>query len=325
MNIDEWNIEVVKKDTSAKVTGTIPQKEIEVNFDGYLQNAKKTVEISGFRVGKAPNDKVIEHLGGELQVISRVAESIIKQTYIDILRKEKLDVIGEPRVVFKKMAKGIDIPFEIEMIIIPNFDLPDYKAISRQQIPEDPPKVEQKEVDDFVAQLKKDENTKKEDLEKHAEEAIMKGKTEMAKQRRRVRIAKAIVGAVSLEVPEILINSKLEIMISRIKEDTEKMGMQFADYLKKENTTEEELREKWKGEAKERIIMELIIEKIAMKENIKPDEKEIEKHLEKVQKHYKDADEKHLRPYIEAVLRNEKVFNFLEELIPTTIKVDKDA
>ncbi|MDD9868133.1 MAG: trigger factor [Candidatus Campbellbacteria bacterium] len=319
MDTSEWNIEVVRKDTSAKVSGTIPQKEIESNFDGFLQNAKKTVEISGFRVGKAPDDKVVEHFGGEMQVISRVAESIIKKTYIDILKKEKLDVIGEPRVVFKKMAKGIDIPFEIEMIIIPNFELPDYKAISRQQIPEDPPKVEKKEIEDFVSQLKKDDQTNEEDLRKHAEEAIMKGKTEMAKQRRRVRIAKAIVGAVSLEVPEILINSKLEIMISRIKEDTEKMGMTFEDYLKKENITKEELREKWKGEAKERIIMELIIEKIARKENIKPDEKEIEEHLAKVKKHYKDADEKQLRPYIEAVLRNEKVFNFLEELIPTTI------
>jgi trigger factor len=114
------------------------------------------------------------------------------------------------------------------------------------------------------------------------------------------------------EMPEILIESELDKMIYRLEADITNMGLKFEDYLTQIKKTIEDLRKEWRNEAEKRAKLQIVIHTISQKENIKPTEEEIAVETEKVMTIYKDADRARARAYVENMLQNEKVFQFLE-------------
>jgi len=90
--------------------------------------------------------------------------------------------------------------------------------------------------------------------------------------------------------------------------------MNFDDYLKQINKTEDDLKKEWRGDAEKRVKTDLILPKIAKEEDIKPDEERVEKELEHLKEHHKDINDDHARVYITHALTNEKVFDFLSNI-----------
>ena len=58
--------------------------------------------------------------------------------------------------------------------------------------------------------------------------------------------------------------------------------------------------------------MQLVLNQIAIEEKIKPEEDQVKKEVEHLLEHYKDAPEERIKIYVETMLTNEKVFEFLE-------------
>ena len=58
--------------------------------------------------------------------------------------------------------------------------------------------------------------------------------------------------------------------------------------------------------------MQLVITKIALEEKIEPEKAVVDAEVEKLLKVYKDATEDRTRAYVEMMLTNEKVFEWLE-------------
>ena len=50
-----------------------------------------------------------------------------------------------------------------------------------------------------------------------------------------------------------------------------------------------------------------------MEEKIKPEEDQVQKEIEHILSHHKDAPEERVRIFVETMLTNEKVFDFLEK------------
>jgi trigger factor len=88
--------------------------------------------------------------------------------------------------------------------------------------------------------------------------------------------------------------------------------LKFEDYLVQISKTEEDLRKEWRADAEKRAKLQVVIHTISEKEKLKPSEEEIEKEVGNIMAMYKDADPVRARAYIENMLENEKVFNFLE-------------
>lgn len=86
------------------------------------------------------------------------------------------------------------------------------------------------------------------------------------------------------------------------------------DYLKHVKKTKESLREEWRKDAERRAILELTLNKIAQVENITVPKENIDTEVKKLMDMYKDADPLQAELYVENILRNEKVFSFLEGL-----------
>ena len=115
-----------------------------------------------------------------------------------------------------------------------------------------------------------------------------------------------------VEIPEILIESELEKMLSQLKTDVENAKIDFKTYLIKSGKTEEQLRDEWKPSAEKKAKIQLTLNKIASKENLYPNKEELQKEVVHLLEHYKSADPERVKIYVETVLTNEKVMEFLE-------------
>jgi len=133
------------------------------------------------------------------------------------------------------------------------------------------------------------------------------------KDKLRLSIVEEIVKQADGEIPEILIQSETDKIMYRLEADITGAGMKVEDYLKQINKTEADLRNEWRPDALKRAKLQMIIHNISEKENLKPTEEEIEKDVTQITEMYKDADPTRARAYVEQMLENEKVFNFLEK------------
>ena len=132
------------------------------------------------------------------------------------------------------------------------------------------------------------------------------------KDKRRLAIVEEVVKQSEGEIPDVLIESETDKIMYRLQADIANVGFKFEDYLKQINKTEEELRKEWRGEAEKRAKLQMIIHVISEKEKLKPTEEEIKRDVTQITTMYKDADETRARAYVEQMLENEKVLNFLE-------------
>lgn len=154
-----------------------------------------------------------------------------------------------------------------------------------------------KSIDDFKDKIRNNMKAEKEIVQK---------------DKMRLSIVEELIKQTEGEIPEVLIQSELEKIMYKLQSDVSGAGIKFEDYLKQINKTEEDLKKEWEPDAEKRAKLQMIIHTISKTENLKPTEEEIEKDLDKILEMYKDADPARARAYVEQMLTNEKVFNFLE-------------
>jgi len=164
--------------------------------------------------------------------------------------------------------------------------------------------------DDFVKQL--GSFTSVEDFKNKLRDNIKLEKEVKIREQKRIKILDKIIEKTEIDLPEILINAELDKMLYKLKTDIETAGLQFTDYLKQINKTEEDIRSEWKEKAEKRSKFGLVLEKIASVENIKPDQNEVEKEVSQLLNIYNGADTNRTKMYVENILTNEKVFQLLE-------------
>lgn len=145
-------------------------------------------------------------------------------------------------------------------------------------------------------------------------------KEEKEIQHIRARIAEEIALMSVGELPDVLIESEMDKMIADLKTNATYMGMKWDDYLMHIKKTEDSLRKDWREEAEKRVRIALCLREIAMRERIEAPDDEVEKRANEFLRQFPAADEAaktidpgDLREYTRGVVRNEKVFEFLEK------------
>lgn len=137
-------------------------------------------------------------------------------------------------------------------------------------------------------------------------------KETVEKDKLRLLIVEDLLKETTIDLPEILIESEIDKILYRLQADITNAGLNFEDYLIQIKKTEIDLRNEWREDAIKRAKLQVIIHTISEKENIKPSDEEIGTEVVKIMATYKDADPIRARAYIENMLENEKVFQFLE-------------
>ena len=152
-------------------------------------------------------------------------------------------------------------------------------------------------------------------------DSMAEEKKEKEKQRMRALCAERIAEKIDAVLPDVLIELELDKMFDELKTGVEDMEMKWEDYLLHIKKNLQELRSDWRVEAMKRVRIALVLREIAKRENIRPSEDEIDGEAHKFLARFKtteDAkntiDPARLREYTRGTLRNQKVFEFLEQM-----------
>lgn len=332
-------IEIKKLPKSeVEIIGTIPAEDFEKFRAGATKHVAEHVKLPGFRPGHVPESMLATTMG-EMPILEEMAERALDEYYPKILREQKIDAIGRPAITITKLAVNNPFGFKIQIAVLPEITLPDYKKIAAGNSKIEPAVVTDEDVEKVITDIRKQHATPKPDTEGEVEdlplldEALLKSlgdfktidelkekikenlgkeKEQRAREMHRMKILKGITEKTSVELPDILVRSELERMISQFKHDVSQMGIKFEDYLKHVKKTEEDIRKEWEKDAENKAKSQLILSKIAQVEKLTPDETVVTEQVKQLMEHYADADELNTRAYVTMVLTNEKVFDFLE-------------
>lgn len=145
----------IKKEKSGKsqikLEVTIPQKEFAKFQEIALEQLSAGFEIPGFRKGKAPRRMVIEKLG-ETRIDSEALNlAVSKSTYLALARENAIP-IESPKIAVKQFEKGKDLIYTLEVSILPQIILGDYKKV---KIKKEKVKITKDEIDKAIEDLRK--------------------------------------------------------------------------------------------------------------------------------------------------------------------------
>lgn len=334
------NIKVTKlPDAEVEIEGEIDAQRMSDLRDRALEIISKEIEIDGFRKGKAPTEIVVQKVG-EMRLLEEAAEMALQEEYPIILFNEKINAIGLPHIHITKLAPGNPLGFKLHTAVVPTVLLPDYMRIAKAEMDKkDDVEVEDKEIDRVVEEIRKQKTEKKEgeagkeselpaltdefvkslgnfenvpDFKNKIKENLAYEKKLKAREKKRGGIIDELLKKSSITMPKILIENEREKMLSQFRGEVEHMGITWDDYLKQAKKTEEDIKKEWQPTAEKRAKTQLILDEIAVKEKIEPAEDQVKKETEHILSHYPKADPERARSYVKGILRNEKVFEFLE-------------
>lgn len=158
-------------------------------------------------------------------------------------------------------------------------------------------------------------------LKTNVQEGLVAEKNEKETQRIRGLMIAEIGAQARVEVPDALIILETDKMTAELKSGTAGLGMRWEDYLRQIQKSEADLRADWLEEALRRVRIALCLREIASGEHIDPGEEEITDRANRILQQFRTAreaersiDPAQLREYAKGILRNEKVFTFLENV-----------
>lgn len=158
-------------------------------------------------------------------------------------------------------------------------------------------------------------------LAANVRDGLTQEKQEKEVQRIRALAIEEIAKEVTIEIPDILVDRELQKTIDELKVNVEQMGLEWASYLNHVKKSEVDLHTDLRPEAERRVRIALTLRAIAEGEHLEPSDKEVEERAQEVLKQYTSAgdaakgiDSGQLREYARGILKNEKVFEFLEKI-----------
>ena len=102
----------------------------------------------------------------------------------------------------------------------------------------------------------------------------------------RAEVVKAAVVNASVEIPEGMIQNRIENMMNDLSTKLSYQGVTIEQYCQYINSNEDQLKENYRAQAVEGVKTELVLEAIAKKEEITVSDEDVEKEMEKLSEHY---------------------------------------
>ncbi len=108
----------------------IPAERIEARLDNDLDELRRSAEVPGFRVGRAPRRLIEKRFGNETR--ERLKNVLVAEGLEGAIEKRELKTLGEPQLDIEAIEMPEEGPlcFEVETDIEPKFDLPKLEGIA---------------------------------------------------------------------------------------------------------------------------------------------------------------------------------------------------
>jgi len=344
----ENNIQVIGR-PNIYITKIVPGQEVvfkieitvipEINLPDYQTIAKNTQKKNGDKL--TITDKEITEALSWLQNSRAVLQTVNRQAKIDdiitidyqIKENENTIPHGEDKNYSFILGKGNFIPgFEDNLIKMKPGDKKNFEIIVPKNWPEKQLQdktldieVSLKEIkikelpdldDKFAQSIGKFKNM--EELKKNIKDGLLIEKQQKEKEKWQAEVLEKISSETQIEIPEILVESELNIMIGELRNQLNQIQLPFEKYLEQIKKNEEDLKKDLKELAKKRVVSSLVLREIASLEKIEVTEKEIQDKINEILKQIptpeikEKINQEDLKEFALSIIRNEKVFNFLE-------------
>ena len=323
-------------ESEVELAGEVPYSAVEPYREKALKHIAEHMELPGFRHGKVPADMALKK-AGELAVLEEAVELFVKDFYIELIEAHKVEAVGRPDIRVTKLAAGNPVGLTVRATVYPEVALPKNWKQLHEKIALEPalPASEEevtKTLEDLRASFAKatdgqavtppelDDSFAKRvgafDSLEHLKTQIHKGigeeKSRKARDARRGKLIEALLEKSTLSVPRIFIESELEKIMSQMHEDVKRFGMEFEEYLKKTNKTEDGVRNEFREQARKRAQLQLLLNKIAAVEKLEADETAVAGEIKHAMEHFPEANPELVKIHIETVLKNELALKLLE-------------
>lgn len=242
----EKNAVIAKSDDGTiQITYTIPFVKIDKSKKEVALELAKNIEIPGFRKGKAPLNKILEHLP-ENTLLEKTLSTILPQLFADTIKEQKIKPAVYPKFELISAKDNEDWQIRATTAEIPEIKLGSYK--------------------DKVKGALRSKGLWKPGDDK---------KKEFTREQKEQLVINALLTNIKLDIPKVIIESEVNSRLSKLLEQIERLGLNLDSYLASVNKTSDQLRVEYERQAQEAVALDLILAKISQVENIKVSEAEI--------------------------------------------------
>ena len=235
-----------------QITLSIPYKDVLEAKKNALEEIAKNIEIPGFRKGNAPVSQVEKNVT-EGKVLEKALGKILPKAFSDIVEKENIKPIVYPKFELINAKENENWQVRATTCELPNVDLKDYKKVISDE-----------------AKTKSIWTPGNGDPKKAGEE---KEKTPEEKEQ---EVIKILLDNIKVKIPKILIDQEVDNRLSQLLDRIEKLGLNLESYLTSVGKNPEILRKEYEVQSQNSIVLDLILQKIAVEDKIVVDEKEID-------------------------------------------------
>jgi len=216
---------------------------------------------------------------------------------------------------------------EFELILPNNFSVKDFAGKKARF------KVKMKKVTEIKLpkaddQFARDLNYKNiSELKEAIRESLEKEFLQKEELRLEGEIIEELIKDLEIEIPQVLIEEEKKEILKGLEQQLSNIGLTLDRYLEQIKKNREELEKGLEEEAKKKIKIALVLDKIAQKEDIQVDEKEVEEEIKKIieqtmpdkkEEVRRGLENEEQKRYIKNVLKNKKVMEFLKSLVKKT-------
>ena len=134
------------------------------------------------------------------------------------------------------------------------------------------------------------------------------------------------VDASDCDIPDAMINDEIDVMMREMKLRMMYQGLQFEDYLKYTGQTEDQVKDMYRSEAKNRVKRNLVLEAGIKAEGIEPTEEEIEKAIaDEAEREGREVEEfkKSLNDRMKGYLKENAAIRKFVDLMVASAKVEE--
>ncbi|GAN32094.1 MAG: trigger factor [Candidatus Brocadia sp. AMX2] len=111
----------------------IPKETIEGEFEKKTIEVCDTVELPGFRKGRAPRKLVEKRFGSQIK--DEVKQSVVSDCYQKTLEEQKLSPVGNPKFSEIELEMGKPLTFDVTLEVWPSFEINQYKGLKLKKKP----------------------------------------------------------------------------------------------------------------------------------------------------------------------------------------------
>lgn len=272
--------------STAELEIAIPWSEIKTTYQTIFDKVAQSMEISGFRKGKAPKELIEKNIN-KSKIYEEVVKDVIPKAYQDAVKTHNLIPIISPKIEVIKAKENEDWVVKATVALKPNVKLGNYK--------------------EKVKSLKKPKT-------EIWTPGSTKDKREKDKKPSLDELINVVSESVDVELSDLLISQETNRLLADLVDQVRKLGLTVEQYLMAKGKTTEQIKLEYAKQAEKTLKIEFALAEIADSEKITVTQDDIDKLIAKVEKPEEREKLKKDSYYLAHLIRQQKTIDFLNNL-----------